>query len=54
MRAVHILSDGRKLERIDGHVISGDAAVRLVELLRRRKHDHNERIELAAAVRERG
>lgn len=51
MRAVHILSDGRKLENIDGYMVRGDAAVRLVELLRRRKHASDKRTESPAAVR---
>ena len=54
MRAVHILSDGREVDRIDGYVIKGDTAVRLTELLRRKSNASNKRNEPAATVRGRG
>ena len=54
MKGVHVLADGREVEKIDGHVIRGEAAVRLVELLRRKRNAINKRDESAATVRRRG
>ena len=51
MRAVHILSDGRQIENLDGYIIKGETAIRLAELLRRRRNATNKRNEPAATVR---